>query len=48
MVSCVRCLLEFDVFFWVADFDEEFFDAVAVVALEHDEAVFVCSSACAE
>jgi hypothetical protein len=29
-------LLDFDVFLWVADFDEVVFDSVAVVALEHD------------
>ena len=29
-------LLAFDVFWWVAYFDEEFFDFFAVVALEHD------------
>ena len=38
-------LLDFYVFFWVAEFDEKFFDAVAVVALEHDLPVFAGSAA---
>ena len=45
---CVLCLLEFYVFFWVADSDKVFSYAVAVVSLEHDQAVFVCSATGAE
>ena len=40
-------LLHFNVVLWIPDFDEKFFNAVAVVALQHDFAVFAGSSACA-
>jgi hypothetical protein len=43
VASWVLALLQLYVFLWVADFYEEFADAVAVVALQHNEPILVCS-----